>query len=176
MHVLLIQNGNLKICSMKIHHFPIFAGLFLIFFFQSCRVTSLNSKNTSHSSVNKVVTLARKYTGTPYKFGGNDSNGIDCSGLLCNVFNDLNIKIPRVSFQQAETFPANDIQFIAKGDLVFFVTSGSEISHAGIVTEVKNEREVMFIHASTSKGVREDNLFSNYWLSRFARVCRPKYN
>ncbi len=125
---------------------------------------------------NKIIKLARQYAGTPYLFGGNDTKGIDCSGLLHNVFSEIHIKMPRVSYQQAEFFPANDVRFIQEGDLIFFVTSGTQINHAGIVTEVRNESEIMFIHASTSQGVREDNLKSNYWFSRFAKVCHPKFD
>jgi probable lipoprotein NlpC len=124
----------------------------------------------------KIIQTARTYTGVPYKMGGNDENGIDCSGLLCNTFKELGIKLPRISWQQSEYFPAIDLPHVQKGDLVFFVTAGNSISHAGIVTEVKNENEVRFIHASSSKGVIEDNMMSNYWKTRFAKVCRPRFN
>ncbi|WP_435355548.1 C40 family peptidase [Emticicia sp. SJ17W-69] len=135
--------------------------------------------NNNHRSTNnyskKIIQTARSYTGVPYKSGGNDTYGLDCSGLLCITFKELGIKLPRISWQQSEFFPAIDLPHIQKGDLVFFVTSGKNISHAGIVTEVKNEEEIIFIHASTSKGVIEDNMMTNYWKSRFAKVCRPKF-
>lgn len=134
-----------------------------------------NSRSTNIYT-KKIIQTARAYTGVPYKLGGNDQKGIDCSGLLCNTFQELGVKLPRISWQQSEYFPAIDLPHIQKGDLVFFVTAGKNISHAGIVTEVKNEKEVIFIHASSSKGVIEDNMMSNYWQSRFAKVCRPKFN
>jgi probable lipoprotein NlpC len=124
----------------------------------------------------KLIQTARSYTGVPYKSGGNDSKGLDCSGLLCNTFIELGVKLPRISWQQAEYFPPINLQNIQKGDLVFFVTAGKNISHAGMVTEVKSENEIIFIHASSSKGVIEDNMMTNYWKSRFARVCRPQFN
>lgn len=124
----------------------------------------------------KLIQTARSYTGVPYKSGGSDTHGLDCSGLLCNSFKELGVKLPRISWQQAEYFPPINLPNIQKGDLVFFVTAGKNISHAGLVTEVKNENEVIFIHASSSKGVIEDNMMSNYWKSRFARVCRPQFN
>jgi cell wall-associated NlpC family hydrolase len=131
------------------------------------------SKENIHTK--KIIQTARTYIGVPYKSGGNDEKGIDCSGLLCNSFKELGIKLPRISWQQSEYFPAINLPNIQKGDLVFFVTSGKNISHAGIVTEVKSEEEIIFIHASTSKGVIEDNMMTNYWKSRFAKVCRPQY-
>jgi probable lipoprotein NlpC len=145
----------------------------------SCKVFKGKSKENTTVSENhytkKIIQTARTYTGVPYKSGGNDSNGIDCSGLLCNSFKELGIKLPRISWQQSEYFPAIDLPHIQKGDLVFFVTVGKNISHAGIVTDVKNDNEIIFIHASSSRGVIEDNMMSNYWKSRFAKVCRPQF-
>ena len=123
----------------------------------------------------KIISTARNYTGVPYKSGGNDENGLDCSGLICLSFKEIGVKLPRISWQQAEYFPAINLPNIQKGDLVFFVTVGKNISHAGIVTEVISEDNIRFIHASSSKGVIEDNMMNSYWKSRFAKVCRPKY-
>ncbi len=123
----------------------------------------------------KIISTARNYKGVPYKSGGNDEKGLDCSGLLCLSFKEIGIKLPRVSWQQAEYFPAINLPNIQKGDLVFFVTVGKNISHAGIITEVKSDNDIRFIHTSSSKGVIEDNMMTNYWKSRFAKVCRPKY-
>ncbi len=130
-----------------------------------------------NADVPKVVQVARTYSGTPYRSGGNDKNGIDCSGLICSVYSEIGVKVPRISWQQSE-FGAevSSLQDIKPGDWVFFVPeAGKEgyVSHAGIVTDVRSQEEIMFIHASTSKGVREDNLFSTYFKGRFVKAMRP---
>ena len=139
--------------------------------------TSSRNKIEATTSIyaKKLIKTARDYTGVPYRSGGNDTNGLDCSGLLCATFKEFGILLPRMSWQQSEFFPAIDIPNIQKGDLVFFVTTGKNINHAGIVTEVRSEDDIVFIHASSSKGVIEDNLMKGYWKSRFARVCRPVF-
>ncbi|GAB3517085.1 hypothetical protein GCM10027442_35810 [Emticicia fontis] len=127
------------------------------------------------ANTRNLIKVARSYTGVPYRIGGNDERGLDCSGLLCNTFKEFGIKLPRVSWQQSEFFPAIDIPNIRTGDLVFFSVNGKVVNHAGIVTEVRSEDEVIFIHASTSKGVIEDNMMTNYWKARFASACRPEF-
>jgi len=125
----------------------------------------------------QVVEVARTYSGTPYRSGGNDKNGIDCSGLICSVYSEIGIKVPRISWQQSEFgTEVGSIEEIKAGDWLFFVPeAGKEgyVSHAGIVTDVRNQDEIFFIHASTSRGVREDNLFSTYFKGRFVKAMRP---
>lgn len=125
----------------------------------------------------QVVEVARTYSGTPYRSGGNDKNGIDCSGLICSVYSEIGIKVPRISWQQSEFgTEVGSIEDIKAGDWLFFVPeAGKEgyVSHAGIVTDVRNQDEIFFIHASTSRGVREDNLFSTYFKGRFVKAMRP---
>ncbi|MCE7071577.1 C40 family peptidase [Dyadobacter sp. CY327] len=129
------------------------------------------------TAVPQVVEVARTYAGTPYRSGGNDKNGIDCSGLICSVYSEIGVKVPRISWQQSEFGrEVSSIKDIKPGDWLFFVPeAGKEgyVSHAGIVTDVRNQEEIMFIHASTSRGVREDNLFSNYFKGRFVKAMRP---
>jgi probable lipoprotein NlpC len=138
---------------------------------------SLYTRPSTNTAVPKVVEIARTYTGTPYRSGGNDKNGIDCSGLICSVYSELGVKVPRISWQQSEFgSEVNSLNEIKVGDWVFFVPeAGKEgyVSHAGIVTDVRNKDEIIFIHASTSKGVREDNLFSTYFKGRFVKAMRP---
>jgi probable lipoprotein NlpC len=135
------------------------------------------SPKTYTKSIPEVVRVARTYIGTPYRSGGNDRNGIDCSGLISSVYSEIGFKVPRISWQQSE-FGEEVIMIedIKPGDWLFFVPeAGKEgyVSHAGIVTEVRDRQNVFFIHASSSKGVREDNLYSTYFKNRFAKAMRP---
>jgi probable lipoprotein NlpC len=164
--------------------------LFLLVFLDSCRLFRRREKDNTSSyptnkpsprtystkTINEIVSLARSYTGVPYRAGGTDANGMDCSGLLFSVYTQYGFKIPRISWQQSEVGREISIDELKAGDWVFFVTNKGgtgSVNHAGIITEFRNNKEVFFIHASSSKGIREDNLFSKYWMGCFAKAMRP---
>lgn len=94
---------------------------------------------------------------------------MDCSGLLINSFQAVNISLPRESADQALMGEKIKIRKLKRGDLVFFATGKKrrQITHVGLVTDVKGKENVKFIHASSSLGVIETNLFSDYYLKRF---------
>lgn len=141
------------------------------------RTTYSRPGDANTENIPEVVQIARTYTGTPYRSGGNDKQGIDCSGLICQVYSEMGVKVPRISWQQSEFGQeVGSVEEIKPGDWLFFVPeAGKEgyVSHAGIVTDVRSREEIIFIHASTSRGVREDNLFSTYFKGRFVKAMRP---
>jgi probable lipoprotein NlpC len=95
-------------------------------------------KSYSSKTINEVVSLARSYTGVPYRAGGVDANGMDCSGLLYCVYGQLGFQIPRISWQQSEVGREISVDELKVGDWVFFVTNKGgtgSINHAGISTE-----------------------------------------
>lgn len=123
--------------------------------------------------VDKVISTARTFIGTPYKYGGTTRSGMDCSGLLINSFKAINFSLPRTSEAQSKIGMKVDMEDLQPGDLVFFATGKKrrQITHVGLVTDVKRKENVKFIHASSSLGVVETNLYSEYYQKayRYAR-------
>lgn len=114
-----------------------------------------------------VIATAKKYIGVPYLWGGSTPAGFDCSGYVQYVFNAHGITLPRVSRDQYTAGYAVSKSNLKPGDLVFFNTSGSGVSHLGIYLG-----DDLFIHASTSKGVTIAQLSSSYWSSRYVGARR----
>jgi len=109
-----------------------------------------------------LIHYAYEFMGVPYKWGGVDENGFDCSGFTQHVFKFQNIALPRVSIDQYRYVKQIDGKRAYRGDLVFF-SNGEEISHVGILVNDVNEPKVM-IHSSSSKGISVADIeVSSYW-------------
>ena len=136
-------------------------------------MNSCSNKMSKREKTEVVIAKARSYTGTPYKWGGTTSKGMDCSGLLLSSFGAIEHNIPRTSAEQKKIGSRVGKNEIKKGDLVFFATSKKKrkVTHVGLVTEVQG-KQVTFIHASTSKGVTESSLDNAYWAKRFRQARR----
>jgi cell wall-associated NlpC family hydrolase len=63
---------------------------------------------------------AERFVGTPYLWGGRDSLGLDCSGLIQQAFWAAGLACPRDSDQQALMGAAADPKALGRGDLVFW--------------------------------------------------------
>lgn len=102
-----------------------------------------------------------KYLGTPYKYGGNSKDGIDCSAFTQMLYRDVfNIDLQRsarLQFTQGrEVSDKDDLQF---GDLVFFNTRKRvRPGHVGIYIG-----ENLFAHASSTKGVTVSSINYDYY-------------
>jgi probable lipoprotein NlpC len=159
--------------SLKITQFPFYRlGLFILILILLSNCASRKARIRDQQA-KEVIKAARTFTGTPYKWGDTTRSGMDCSGLTGNAFQAINLTLPRTADAQAEVGEKVKMKDLRPGDLVFFATGKKkrEITHVGIVTEAKGKDNVKFIHASTSLGVVETNLYSEYYQKRF-RVAR----
>lgn len=133
--------------------------------------------NFSMKEIEQLIASGRKFTGVPYRAGGVDEKGMDCSGLLFRIYESEGYQIPRLSRDQSNFGLPVSLTDIQIGDWIFFRTNKSNVvNHAGIVTATKGGFDVQFLHASTSKGVREDNLTNKYWANSLYKVIRPFKN
>ena len=92
-------------------------------------------------------------------------------------FKSADISLPRTAKEQSKSGKGVSKGELKEGDLVFFSAKPGrrKITHAGVVTEVRSKDYVRFIHSSTSLGVVEANLFSDYYRKIFVKARRPKY-
>ena len=118
--------------------------------------------------VRDVVSTALTLTGVPYRNGGSDPAGFDCSGLVQWVFAQHGIHMPREvreQFQLGMTIVLRDVQ---AGDLLFFETVADGASHVGVA--IGGDR---FVHAPSSRGVvRVERFTATYWATRFVGARR----
>ena len=106
--------------------------------------------------------------GAPYRNGGVDPAGFDCSGFVRYVYQQHGVAIPREVREQFRVGKTVDRDRIEPGDLVFFSTVAPGASHVGIV--IGGDQ---FVHAPSERGVvRVENLSSQYWASRFIGAKR----
>jgi cell wall-associated NlpC family hydrolase len=115
-----------------------------------------------------VSSTALSFRGTPYRNGGADPAGFDCSGFVHYVFEQHGIAMPRdvrTQFGVGQTVNADALE---PGDLVFFSTVAPGASHVGIV--IGGDQ---FVHAPSSRGVvRVERLSAEYWADRFVGARR----
>lgn len=136
-------------------------------------VVSSDKKSGASNDPDKarsIIKEARKWIGTPYKYGGKSRKGTDCSGMVMMVFdNTLGVKLPRSSREQHKFCRSVPCDAIEPGDLVFFgsVKRGGSVNHVGLYIG-----DGKMIHASTSRGVMESSVNEAYWRDRFHSAGR----
>lgn len=117
-------------------------------------------KHTTEIKYN-VINSVLTWEGTPYQWGGRTRSGVDCSGLVQNVFRENGIQLPRTSYEQFRTGMGIPQSRLEPGDLVFFHTNGAGASHVGIYIGHKQ-----FISAS-KHCVTISSLDEPYWSAHY---------
>nr|WP_297179178.1 C40 family peptidase [uncultured Agathobaculum sp.] len=106
----------------------------------------------------EVLSYAAQFLGTPYVYGGSTPGGFDCSGFTSYVFKNTVGSIPRVAQAQFDATTRVAMDELLPGDLVFFGSSASSISHVGIYVG-----DGTFIHSPhTGEVVKYESLSGSY--------------
>lgn len=110
-----------------------------------------------------------QWRGAPYRYGGMNRRGVDCSGFVYLTFRErFDLQLPRTTSAQTDIGTRIDKSQLLPGDLVFFKTgSGENGLHVGIY-----DTDNYFIHASTSQGVTRSSLDNVYWRKSFWQARR----
>jgi lipoprotein Spr len=166
-----------------------FSILFLVFALVSCKT----QKHVSSGISSEETALKKKYAGlmavqeneitnitlykfidswynVPYKSAGKSKNGVDCSGFVSILCQQVYNKI--VGGSSASMYTACDPvseKNLKEGDLVFFKINSDKVSHVGVY--LKNRR---FVHASTHKGVMINSLDEAYYAKYFFKGGKIK--
>jgi len=86
--------------------------------------------------VERVIQNARQLRGTKYRWGGNTSEGIDCSGLVQTAFAAEGINLPRDSNQQVLLGRLTATRWcrdgLRRGDTLYFLGERGKITHTAI--------------------------------------------
>jgi cell wall-associated NlpC family hydrolase len=119
-----------------------------------------------------VAGTALSLRGAPYRNGGADPSGFDCSGFIWYVFAQHGIRIGRTVGEQFREGVEVSPDALEAGDLLFFSTDAAGASHVGMAIGGDE-----FVHAPSSRGiVRVERLSSSYWAPRYVgakRLRRP---
>lgn len=129
------------------------------------RSYSGNTPGSEGTVKEKMLMEIIKYLNTPYKYGGNTKEGIDCSAFTQTIFNNVfSFQLLRSARQQyTQGFTINHRENLQFGDLIFFNTRRSvKPGHVGIYLG-----ENLFAHASSSKGVIVSSLDHEYYSRTF---------
>ena len=117
-----------------------------------------------------IAGTALSFRGSPYRNGGADPSGFDCSGFIWYVFNVHGIRVPRTVtglFSQGFDVAPDALE---AGDLVFFSTEAPGASHVGMLIGGDS-----FVHAPSSRGqVRVERISASYWSSRYVGARRVR--
>jgi len=131
--------------------------LFLLF------TSNLFSFDIQHDIIQKGSELV----GTPYRYGGTNPSGFDCSGLVNYLYKPHIPSLPRTASQLSGYGTTVPLYEITGGDLVFYATGQNpdEITHVGIY--IGQNTLIQAVSAGPERGVILTDLNEKYWRDRY---------
>jgi cell wall-associated NlpC family hydrolase len=130
-------------------------------------------RSESQNEINRdsLLSFAKKYLGTPYRYAGRNSKGFDCSGFVHHVYKKFNVIVP-YSCPGISSACQKKIEKVElkKGDLLFFKGSNIKskaIGHIAIVYEVDEKGTIHMIHSCRRGVILEKFNESSYYKARY---------
>ena len=118
----------------------------------------------------KLYQFINDWYGVPYKYAGKNKSGIDCSGLVSTLYDQVYHKkispSTKIVITEVKKISEDDLQ---EGDLVFFNTDSKGLSHVGVYLQHHK-----FVHASTKKGVMINDMNEPYFKKCYLSAGRVK--
>ena len=119
----------------------------------------------------KLYSFVDDWYGVPYKFGGCQKSGVDCSCFTDVLYQQVyGLKTPRTCGDIYKSCQVISRDKIKQGDILFFKINSNNITHVGVY--LKDQK---FVHASTSKGVIISDLNESYYKKYFYTAGRLKH-
>ncbi|MCP5104550.1 MAG: C40 family peptidase [bacterium] len=129
----------------------------LLLMISYCRVTKEPGKVWNLRG--KITTLAKSLAGLPYKYGGDEINGFDCSGFVYYVYDSFGIKLPRTAKKQAKLKGKIKFKYAKPGDILAFRLKRRW--HTAIYVGKHS-----FIHAPNKKSRVRTETLNKFWKRR----------
>jgi cell wall-associated NlpC family hydrolase len=116
-----------------------------------------------------LISFAKNFLRTNYRYGGISPTGFDCSGFTRYVFGKFGLLIPHKAAEQERMGTPVPEDELIPGDLVFFAGQDtSEVNHVGIYIGHNQ-----FIHAASGPGaVCISSLKKKYYQTHFKSARR----
>lgn len=126
--------------------------------------------------VDSIISFGKNYLNTRYHCGSSKDGvaGFDCSGFTSFVYSKFGFNLIHSSSAQAKQFPNIKKKEIRPGDLVFYSGRGRRggIGHVGYVTEIHENGDFSFIHATNGAGVTISRSSEAYYVKRYRTAAR----
>ncbi len=130
---------------------------------------STESAPTESAIGAEIALRAIAQVGKPYRYGGADLNGFDCSGLVFYIHRELGLNVPRTAAEQYAASQPVNVRRLEPGDLLFFRTTKRHVvSHVGIYAG-----DGRFVHAPQSgRAIELRDLDDEYYAPRLVGAGR----
>jgi cell wall-associated NlpC family hydrolase len=142
-------------------------GLFTAIGFTAIGFTHAPQADAS-AKADRIIHTGKKYLGVKYRFGApaGVTYAFDCSSFTQYIFKKNGVSLPRTSRMQATKGARVTKSHLRKGDLVFFKTGRSGISHVAVYAGSNK-----LLHAA-GRYVKVSSFSSSYWKSHYVTARR----